>query len=323
MKNPPSNLGLLALEISTASFRLTTNKRNGGQEVNKILKLNDGRNLEWLDNGVASDEALVFHHGTTIAFDVWNEWLETAAQNGVRAVAINRPGVGASTRNPGRRMLDDVADAREVIVSAGIRKFVSIGWSGGGGRALGSTQIADCAAVHTIAGIPSQDPQDAHWLSTVLPERHKLAQACRADWNELLKRRSASYEEDRNVSANDLLKQMKELFPHFEVFIKDYEIFANDFALSIRNAMVNGPEADADDYAANIHLWGFEIDDITIPVTIWHGDLDDDVEFIYGEYTNRRIPGSKLVRLEGLGHIDIMVEARAQILSAAIGSLTS
>jgi pimeloyl-ACP methyl ester carboxylesterase len=287
----------------------------------QLLKLNDGRVLEWFDNGIDSDRALVFHNGTTCGLEVWNVWFSEAAKRGVRAIGLNRPGVGNSTRNFGRRMLDDVSDVRELLAGAGIREFVSVGWSGGGGRALGTTQIEGCVAVHAIAGIPSQDPNDPRWMEIVPPERHAMAEASRADWNESLKLRSVNFEAERTITTEALIADFEVHLPRFKEFEADYKVFSSDFAQSIRTALVNGPEADVDDYAANIHLWGFDIEAIANPVTLWHGDLDDDVHYIFGEYNNSRIPGSKLVRLEGLGHVDIMVEAREPILTAAIGSL--
>ena len=289
--------------------------------MQKIIELSDGRKLEWLDNGVASDEALVFHHGTTCGLDVWNVWLEQAAGRSVRAIALNRPGVGSSTRNPGRRMHNDADDIRELVTQVGIKKFVSVGWSGGGGRALGSSFIEACVGVHTIAGIPSQDPNDARWMAVVSRERHEKGEINRADFEVLLKNRSATFEVDKNITTEMMLGDLEQHLPRFADHKTEYAVFAEDFATSIRAALVNGPEADADDYAANLHRWGFNIDEINKPATIWHGDLDDDVEIQYGEYNHSRIAGSTFARLEGIGHIDIMVEARDQILAAAIDSL--
>ncbi len=292
------------------------------EKLKSILTLKDGRSLEWSDNGVVTDEALIFHHGTTCGLDVWDAWLAEAASRGVRAISLNRPGVGASTRNQGRRMHNDVGDVSELVEQLGINKFVSVGWSGGGGRALGTSFIDACVGVHTIAGIPSQDINDPRWMAAVSTERHEKAQINRADFDALQKSRSADFEQGKDMSTEFMLADLEQYLPHFADFKAEYSVFADDFARSMRVALVNGPEADADDYAANIHLWGFDIDQIRKPVTLWHGDLDDDVEIQYGEYNHSRIPGSKFVRLEGLGHVDIMVEAREVILAAAIDSLS-
>ena len=287
------------------------------------VNLPDGRLLEWADNGIVSTEALFLQPATTIALDVWGAWFQAAAALGIRIVAINRPGVGASTRNRGRRITDDVADAEELVRQLGLTKFVAIGWSGGGGRAIGMTFIEQCVGAHTIACIPWQDPNDELWMAAVTPERLELTNASRTSFEELLKRRSASFEEDQKVTAEEMLQVFPTFLPNFSQYPDEYKRFAVNFSASIRRALMNGPEADGDDYAANIHLWGFRLEDVTKPVTLWHGTLDDDVEFFYGEYNHRRIPGSKLIPLEGLGHIDIVVEARDQILSGAIDLLNS
>lgn len=286
-----------------------------------ILNLPDGRKLEWADNGIDSSEALILQCGTTVGLDVWGSWFTDAAERGIRAIGINRPGVGASSRNYGRRIKDDAADAAELVRQLGITKFVAIGWSGGGGRAIGMTFIDQCVGAHTIACIPWQDPSDSLWMATVTPERLELTNACRASFDELVKRRSASFEQDRNVTVEEMIEAFPQFLPNFNDFVDEYKQFAIDFSASIRQAVLHGPEADGDDYAANIHHWGFRLEDVTKPVTLWHGSVDDDIEFFYGEYNNKRIAGSKLIALEGLGHIDIVVEARGQILSAAIDSL--
>ena len=289
--------------------------------MHQVIELSDGRQLEWADNGIDSCEALILQAGTTLALDTWGAWFKAAAERGIRAIAINRPGVGASTRNQGRRIKDDVSDAAELVQQLGITKFVSIGWSGGGGRAIGMTFIEQCVGAHTIACIPWQDPNDDLWMATATPERLELTTASRASFDELVKRRSATFESDRKVTAEEMFQAFPQFLPHFADYVDDYKQFAVDFSASIRQALLHGPEADGDDYSANIHLWGFRLEDVTKPVTLWHGTVDDDVEFMYGEYNHRRIAGSKLIALEGLGHIDILVEAKDQILSAAISSL--
>ena len=286
-----------------------------------LLTLSDGRTLEWADNGIDSTQALVFHNGTTCGLTVWNAWLEQAAKSGVRAIALNRPGVGASTRKPGRRITDDVNDVRELIEQLGITKFVSVGWSGGGARALGTTKISGCVAVHAIAGIPQADFDNELWNSTVTPERLARIELGRTDPEAMLKLRSSTYEEERDMTSEAVLSFLEKDMPNYKNFEADYKVLAEDFAKSIRDALAQGPEADTDDFLANVNEWGFEISEITHPVTLWHGDLDDDVEFRYGEYNHSRISGSTLIRLEGLGHLDIIVEPRERILSSAIASL--
>lgn len=284
------------------------------------LTLADGRTLQWTDNGIESTSTLVFHHGTTIAMDVWDMWLKTAAEKGVRAIALNRPGVHHSTRNVGRRIIDDVADARELLQHLNIESFVAVGWSGGGARALGSGLIENCRAIHTIAGISPMNPDDPSTYAGMSEERIEQTRKFLADYSEIVRVRGESFEDDVKMTEEMALEFLSQL-PNFASFENDYRDFARDFTACVLNALMQGVEPDADDYLGNISPWGFELTEITKPVTVWHGDVDDDVIVSRGEYNHEHLPHSRFHRLEGQGHISIMVEARAEILNAAIESL--
>ena len=69
------------------------------------FKLKDGRELEILDNGINSQNAIIFHHGTPGHVSMWSAWLEAAAAAGIRAISYSRAGYGTSDRNPGRSVV--------------------------------------------------------------------------------------------------------------------------------------------------------------------------------------------------------------------------
>lgn len=286
------------------------------------LSLSDGRTLEWSDNDVDSDASLVLHHGTTIAMDVWNSWLSRAAAQGIRAIALNRPGVGQSTRKPNRRVIDDVADLRELIAHLNIRSFVAIGWSGGGARAMGSSLIQGCIAVHTIAGISPVDPYDPETYAGISEERIETIKRYLADYSAVVNERGALFEEDLNLTYEQAIEILSGL-PGFSNNEADYRVFAEDFKQSVHKALGNGPETDADDYSANISPWGFALSDVSTPVTLWHGEDDDDVLHSRGLYNHQHLKHSNFHSLPDQGHISIMVEHRDAILSSAIESLKS
>jgi len=69
------------------------------------FKVKDNRELEILDNGITSDKAIIFHHGTPGHASAWSNWLEDAASRGIRAISYSRAGYGTSDRNFGRSVL--------------------------------------------------------------------------------------------------------------------------------------------------------------------------------------------------------------------------
>jgi hypothetical protein len=56
------------------------------------FKLKDGRELEIADNGITSENAIVFHHGTPGHVSAWGTWLEQAAERGIRAISAHQLG---------------------------------------------------------------------------------------------------------------------------------------------------------------------------------------------------------------------------------------
>ena len=50
------------------------------------------------------------------------------------------------------------------------------------------------------------------------------------------------------------------------------------------------------------HPWGFHLNEITLPVTIWHGDADTSIPLSMAEYIANAIPNSRLHVIPKEGH---------------------
>jgi pimeloyl-ACP methyl ester carboxylesterase len=104
----------------------------------------DGRNLEVM---VADDRVgtpLLFHNGLPSAVVPFAPLDDAAAANGMYVVTYSRPGYGGSTPWPEEReplVADDVADTVSILDALGIDEFVTLGWSGGGPRALATAAL--------------------------------------------------------------------------------------------------------------------------------------------------------------------------------------
>lgn len=97
------------------------------------LQLPDGRSLAYsLFGAPYGGVTLVWLHGTPSGSRPPTS-IETAAKDrGVRIIAPSRPGYGGSTRSPGRRVVDVVADIQALNEHLGVKQCIVMGWSGGG-----------------------------------------------------------------------------------------------------------------------------------------------------------------------------------------------
>ncbi len=96
------------------------------------LRLPDGRRLDFQVSGPAGGAPLVFHHGTPGAATPIRALERAAHARSLRLVTTSRPGYGGSTRQPGRAVVDVVADTAFVLQALGAERCLVAGWSGGG-----------------------------------------------------------------------------------------------------------------------------------------------------------------------------------------------
>lgn len=76
--------------------------------------------------------------------------------------------------------------------------------------------------------------------------------------------------------------------------------------------------AAAQDLALFARPWGFRLEDIAVPVHVWHGDVDANVPVSHGRSQADRIPNAKLHLCPGEGHW-LFIERVAEILRIASG----
>ena len=95
------------------------------------ITLRDGRTLHVYDYGDSDGNVLIEHHGTPGSGLAFPRDLELARERGLRSIRYDRAGYGGSTPNPGRSVVDVVADIDDVLDALGIERYVTLGGSGG------------------------------------------------------------------------------------------------------------------------------------------------------------------------------------------------
>lgn len=280
------------------------------------FKLKDGRELEIHDNGISSDKAIVFHHGTPGHVSMWSEWLEAAAAAGIRAFAYSRAGYGTSDRNPGRSVISVNNDIAQLLDAKGISKFVSIGWSGGGPHCIANTFEARNVGAISLAGVGAYGVDDLDFLEGMGPENHD-------EFGAALKGEAVidQWMEDNAVAMKVVTgDQIREAFGGLigdaDKAVLEGEA-ADHMASSMRSALAVSFDGWIDDDLVFVKNWGFDLSAITKPVFLWQGDDDFMVPHAHSYWLEKHIPTATLSFKPGEGHISLGIRYRSEILKQA------
>ena len=282
--------------------------------IREIFKLSDGRNFEFMRNGVQSDSAIILHAGTIQDISGWKIWLDSFAAHGIQAISIGRSGYVGSTPKPGRITIDIARDVSELANHLGIAKMVSVGLSGGGQHAIATGLDPRTVGIVTTGSLaPFDEMGDDFYTGMQQADLDEYADALR-DINDLVTRFRKWLNVDTGesisgveVSENDSKAQAS---PSWRILIDSCNL-----------TMRSGFDWVADDYSSYLNPWGFDPRDIEVPVIIWQGGLDKNVPPQHGKWLAANIPGSQLHMIEDESHVGLYINYENQIMQSAIDLL--
>jgi len=279
-----------------------------------ILKLNDGRAFDYITSASESQFGILFHHGTPGECTGWQKWFNELTD--VKGVAASRPGYGLSDRRKGRNVASDKDDQSELLEFLGIKKFVSIGWSGGGPHAINMTRHPNCVGAITLAGVGEWGNSDLDFLAGMGPENHEEFGAALSGALEIEKWMQKNYETFKNVKGSDLIESFGGLIGESDKRALTPEVAEVD-ASSYRRALSRGYYGWMDDDLAFVQSFGFKLSQIDKPVLVWQGDDDFMVPRAHSEWLAVHIPTAKLNFVPGHGHISLGESYRYEVLEQA------
>ncbi len=254
----------------------------------QLLTLPDGRQLEYLTGGAGDGFPLVHHSGTPSAAVVDASLWDAARGAGLRLVTCSRPGYGASTPRPTPEgwpvpLVADAEDTAALLDHLGAGEFVTLGHSGGGPRALACAAAMPerCRAVASLAGVAPFDAEGLDWSAGMGPENVRdfaAAAAGRETFRAIAVEQAA---ELRSVTAADIVAAFGGLVDEVDAAALTGE-FAEVVAASFRHAMAQGPDGMVEDTLQIVRPWGFDVADVTVPVSVWQGAYDKMVPVDHG-----------------------------------------
>nr|WP_246416107.1 alpha/beta fold hydrolase [Nocardioides luti] len=274
------------------------------------MTLADGRTLEYLTGGAEDGIPYLYHAGTPSAAVRDDAMWAAAERVGLRLVTFSRPGYGASTPRPVGDPVPvaaDVADSVELLDALGIDRFVTLGWSGGGPRALGCAALLPgrCLAALSLAGVAPADADDLDFTAGMGPENVRdfdLAARGREALRPVVEEQAAEF---GAVTGEQIVAAFGELVDEVDAAALT-GAFADHLAADFRHAMAQGAVGLLEDNLQIMRPWGFDVAAITVPVAVWQGAHDKMVPFAHGQWLAARIPGARVHLFDDEGHLSLI-----------------
>jgi pimeloyl-ACP methyl ester carboxylesterase len=243
---------------------------------------------------------------------------EAAGQLGLRIISVDRPGIRDSQLDPNRTLLDWPPLMRELAAHLRIDKFKILAISGGAPYAFVAAHLMpECVeAIAVVSGAPPiADLEDRDGLLK-LYNRLLALRAARPGLLRVLFHVARPFARIRlPVRIRPLL--LKVLQPCDANVLRDSKSFEACFE-SARQAWSSSAEGvmiDADIYA---NRWGFALEEVRVPVRLWHGKKDRTFSYRLAEQLAARLPDCEFHLVEGAGHYSLPIRHTREILQDLI-----
>jgi pimeloyl-ACP methyl ester carboxylesterase len=284
----------------------------------RSIVLPDGRALDVYVSGPEDGLPFVFHHGTPGAGTPIRSLERAVHARGLRYVSASRAGYGGSSRAAGRRVVDVVADTAAVLAELGAAEAYIAGPSGGGPPALAcAARLHGVRGALLIAGVGPADDPGLPFLDGMGEEN--VVEFGEAAAGETVLRRylDAQRAELAGATADGIVTSLATIMPAADVAVLTGE-YGEDMAAAFAEGLRLGVDGWLDDDLAFLAPWGFELDEIRVPVTLWQGEEDLMVPFAHGRRLAERIPGVDAHLLAGEGHLSIALGSLDPMLDALL-----
>ena len=271
----------------------------------RALGLPDGRNLGYCLYGREDGIPVVFFYGTPGTMFLAPDRLDPVADLGIRLLVVDRPGYGASTRQPGRSVAAVAGDLAVLAGHLGWGRFAVWGASGGGPHALAcaallSGQVTRCASVVSPAPFDADGLDWLDGMSALNVEEFTLARAGEAAYRpmaERLAREAVTAAERGGLAVADGYALAES-----DRAVLTAQAQSPGHLFRTKAAYTGGIDGCVDDVLAFTRLWSFDVASIGAPVSVWYGPDDALCPRAHADWLHQHIPAAEAQELPG-GHV--------------------
>lgn len=280
----------------------------------RTLKLHDGRRLGYAEWGDPAGKPVLYFHGLHSSRLALYRDPAFFAAHGIRFITVDRPGIGLSSFQRGRTLLDWPDDLAQLADALGLARFAILAITSGSMYALA------CAAkmperLTGVACVSAVAPLEVPGISVPGATGRVLRLAQRAPWAlwtmyallvPFLRRRpervyrllaGGQSEPDQHVLARPDIQERQ--------------------TASFLEAFRSGYRGEVQDVAIAAQPWGLRLEDIATVVQLWDGGQNHVVPPRHGQYLAHTIRTARLHTCPSEGYL-LIVDHMEEILQGVV-----
>ncbi|MFC1970612.1 alpha/beta fold hydrolase [Chloroflexota bacterium] len=281
--------------------------------INQQIELKDGRSLGYAEYGAPDGKPIFYFHGFPGSRLDWpfSDANDSAKQLNSRIIAVDRPGMGLSDFKRGREILDWPDDVVELADKLRLDRFAVLGISGGGPYAASCAykipeRLTTTAIVYGMG--PLDAPRIKEGMSWTIPGKHSVIRRM------LLMLFAMGL---RKNPAQFVSRSLDKLAEPDRLLLGQPDV-AKVYVEMLREAFRSGIGGVYHEAKMYTRPWKFRLQDISVEIHLWHGELDVNVPVSVGRYVADAIPNCHSTFLLDEAHLSLPYHHIREILSVLV-----
>lgn len=275
--------------------------------------LRDGRALGYLECGDPKGHPVFYFHGFPGSRLQASDFHQIAKAHRCHFFGIDRPGMGLSTFHKKHTILNWSQDIVALANHLEIEKFSIIGHSGGAPFVMACAymipeRLSGAAIVSGIA--PSALPESKIGMPWGLRAINALVRHVPGFAFLLMKI------QQKMMFKPKIFNQFIQKLPAPDRIILQDVSRINKIMDMIAESFKDGVNGAAQEMCLVLRPWGFDLEKITYPITIWQGKLDMQIPASHAGIYKTKLPHAKLKLFEHEAHISTLYNHMENILES-------
>ena len=279
------------------------------------VKLSDGRSLSFARFGDPSGKPVFYFHGFPGSRLEPQSNHDAFLKAGIQLLALDRPGIGHSTRKNKRKLLDWPDDVVEIAKILKLEKFSILGVSGGGPYALACARAIP-GYLNKVTVACGLGPIDAPNATSGMMLSNRVLFRYGKFFPPVL--HLSTFLMVRQLSSKPAkgLKKFVEGLPEPDRLVLS-KTDAQDFvAASAVEGVRQGSGPLLEEIGIYSRSWGFKLEDLNVPVSLFQGEVDIDVPASMARHQATLIPDCEINLYPDDGHFSLLVNHIDEIIAS-------